>query len=122
MKQFFDDYFNINKMIKRKREYKEQMQRVNALPEDYRYVFNQIQRHMWQFASGSGYDMMEVHYDLIDLFEEGVANGKNVLDITGEDVAGFVDELLKNTKTYTQDWKNELNKKINKKFGDDKNE
>lgn len=122
MKQFFDDYFNISKMVKNKREYKKQMQRVEALPEDYRYVFNQIQNHMWQFASGSGYDMLEVQYDLIDLFEEGAANGKNVLDITGEDVAGFVDELLKSTRTYTQDWRNELNKKIKKKFGDEKNE
>ncbi len=121
MKQFFDDYFNISKMIKSKREYKAQMQRVEALPEDYRYVFKQIQNQMWHFASGSGYDMMKVQSDLIDLFEEGSADGKNVLDITGEDVAGFVDELLKNTRTYTQDWKNKLNKKINKKLGDDKN-
>ena len=30
MKQFFDDYFNISKMIKSKREYKAQMQRVEA--------------------------------------------------------------------------------------------
>lgn len=49
--------------------------------------------------------MIEVRYDLIDLFEEGAADGKSVLEITGEDVAAFVDELLKNTRTYPQDWK-----------------
>lgn len=78
MGKFFDDYFNINKMIKSKREYKQQMARVKALPEDYQYVFKKIQEHMWQFAAGAGYDMMEVHYGLIDLFEEGVELGKSV--------------------------------------------
>ena len=59
--------------------------------------------------------------DLIDLFEEGVTNGKKVLEITGKDVASFVEELLKNTKTYTQDWKNNLNNKINDKLQNEKN-
>ena len=78
MNKFFDDYFNISKMIKSKREYKQQMVRVNALPKDYQYVFKEIQSHMWQFVSGAGYDMMEVQYGLIDLFKEGVAEGKSV--------------------------------------------
>ncbi len=117
MKQFFDDYLNINKMIKSKREYKKQMERVKALPEDYQYVFKRIQEHMWQFVSGSGYDIMEVHSDLIELFEEGAANGKGVLEITGSDVAGFIDELLKNTRTFTQDWRTKLNSEINSKLG-----
>ena len=55
------------------------------------YVFRIIQNLLWQFAAGSGYDMMEVQYGLIDLFEEGAANGKYVLEVTGEDVAAFVD-------------------------------
>ena len=121
MNKFFDDYFNISKMIKSKREYKQQMVRVNALPKDYQYVFKEIQSHMWQFVSGAGNDMMEVQYGLIDRFKEGVAEGKSVLEVTGEDVAGFVDELLKNTKTYTEDWRNKLNQKIKNKIGDSNN-
>ena len=112
MKQFFDDYFNLNKIIRSKQEYRRQMERVDALPEDYQYVYKEIQAHMWQFASGAGYDMMEIHYGLIELFEEGAAEGKNVLEVTGEDVAAFVDELLKNVRTYTEDWRNRLNQKI----------
>lgn len=118
MSKFFDDYFNISKIKKSKREYKQQMQRVKALPEDYQYVFKKIQSHMWQFAAGSGYDMLEVHYGLIDLFEEGVANGKSVLEVTGEDVAAFVDELLKNARTYIEDWRTKLNHEIKNKIGD----
>lgn len=116
MKQFFDDYFNLNKIIRSKEEYKRQLARIKALPEDYQYVFKEIQSHMWQFASGAGYDMMEIHYGLIELFEEGAAEGKNVLEVTGEDVAAFVDELLKNVRTYTEDWRNRLNQKIKNKI------
>ena len=117
MNDFFDDYFNVHKMPRSKREYKKQMARVNSLPEEYGYVFRKIQEYMWRFVSGAGYDMLKVQYELIDLFEEGAADGKAVLAVTGKDVAAFVDELLKNTKTYTQDWREELNRKIQNKVG-----
>ncbi|WP_069988496.1 DUF1048 domain-containing protein [Massilioclostridium coli] len=117
MGDFLNNYFNIGKMIKEKQEYKKQMARVATLPADYQYVFQKIQHHMWQFVSGAGYDMMEVQYGLIDLFEEGAANGKTILEVTGEDVAAFVEELLKNTRTYTQDWRSKLNHDIQKKLG-----
>ena len=117
MSEFFDSYFNIRKMIESKREYKIQMTRVKALPQDYQYVFKKIQEHMWMFAAGAGYDMMKIHYDLIDLFETGAAEGKSVLQITGEDVAAFCDELLRSVGTYTENWREKLNRDIMKKFG-----
>lgn len=39
MSAFFNDYFNIKRMIEEKREYKQQMARVNAMPENYKFVF-----------------------------------------------------------------------------------
>ncbi len=117
MSEFFDNYFNIKKIIESKREYKQQMARVKALPKDYQYVFKKIQSHMWMFAAGSGYDMMKIHYDLIELFEAGAAEGKHVLEITGEDVAAFCDELLRSARTYTEDWREALNRDIQKKLG-----
>ncbi len=122
MSEFFDNYLNIGKMIESKREYKRQMARVNALPEDYRYVFKKIQTHMWMFAAGSGYDMLKIHYDLIELFESGAAEGKQVLEITGEDVASFCEELLRSAKTYTENWREQLNRDIQKHVGKGKNE
>jgi len=116
MTEFFDNYFNIKKIIKSKREYKQQMARVEALPKDYQYVFKKIQGHMWMFASGSGYDMLKIHYELIDLFEVGAADGKHVLEITGEDVAAFCDELLRSASTYTENWREALNRDILNKF------
>lgn len=117
MSEFFDNYLNIKKMIESKREYKLQMARVKAMPKDYQFVFEKIQKHMWMFAAGSGYDMMKIHYDLIELFEEGVVNGKQVLEITGEDVAAFCDELMRSASTYTENWRGALNRDILKKLG-----
>lgn len=99
MNDFFDNYLNIGKIVESKRAYRRQTARVDALPEDYRYVFKKIQSHMWMFASGSGYEMIKIHYDLIDLFEDGAANKKGVLEVTGEDVAAFCDELLRSAGT-----------------------
>lgn len=120
MSDFFDNYFNIKKIIESKREYKKQMARVAALPKDYQYVFKKIQGHMWMFAAGAGYDMMKIHYDLIELFEYGAAEGKTVLEITGEDVAAFCEELLRNASTYTENWREALNRDIQKKLGKEK--
>ncbi len=117
MSNFFDDYFNLKKIVESKREYKEQMAKVDALPEDYQFVFKKIQSHMWMFVAGAGYDMMKVHYDLIELFEEGAANGKHVLEITGEDVAAFCEELLRSAETYTENWRDKLNREIRERLG-----
>lgn len=116
MKDFFNKYFNIKQIIKEKREYKQQLARIEALPEDYRYTFKKIQNYMWSFAAGDGYDMLEIQYGLLDLFEESAANDRTVLEVTGTDVAGFVDELLKNATTYTFHARNRLNKDIARKI------
>ena len=47
-----------------------------------------------------------------DLFETGAADGKRVLEVTGEDVAAFCDELLRNAKTYTENWRTSLNRDV----------
>ena len=107
----------IKKMIGDKKEYKEQMARVEALPEDYRFVFEKIQGYMWNFAGGDGYDMLRLQYDLIELFEASAADGKHVLDVTGEDVVGFCDELLRDTKMWTDNYRKNLNRDIMDKFG-----
>ena len=61
--------------------------------------------------------MRQLLADLRDLFETGVAEGKRVLEITGEDVAAFCDELLRNAKTYTDNRREDLNHDIMNKLG-----
>jgi DNA-binding ferritin-like protein (Dps family) len=55
--------------------------------------------------------------DLLDLFETGVAEGRHVLEITGEDVAEFCDELLRNAKMDTESGRDALNRDIMNKLG-----
>ncbi len=105
----------IKKILNDKKEYREQMARVAALPEDYRFVYEKMQNYMWSFAGGSGMDMLQTQYDLIDLFESGAAQGRHVLDVTGEDVAAFCDELMRGNKLWTDCVKNRLNHKVNGK-------
>ena len=107
----------IKKMIGDKKEYKEQMAKVEALPEDYRFVFEKIQGYMWNFAGGDGSDMLKTQYELIELFEAGAAEGKHVLDVTGEDVVGFCDEFLRDTKKWTDSFRKKLNRNMMNKFG-----
>lgn len=106
----------IQKMRKDKKEYRAQMARIQSLPQDYQFVFEKLQKYMWSFAGGNGYDMLHSQYDLIDLFEISAAQGKQVLDVTGEDVAGFCDELVRGNKLWTDGIRNRLNRKMRQTF------
>lgn len=108
------------KLIFDKKEYKMMMTRVEALPEDYQFVFKKIQNYLWNFSAGSGMDMLYMQYELIDLFEAGAADGRQVLEITGNDVASFADELVTNAKTYVAKYREDLNQSISDRFGKDK--
>lgn len=105
------------KTIGDKKEYRTMMARVEALPEDYQFVFKKIQSYMWSYSSGSGMDMLHIQYELIELFESGAAEGRQVLEITGDDVATFADDLVTNAKTYFAKQREDLNQSIMKRLG-----
>jgi DNA-binding ferritin-like protein (Dps family) len=117
LREFLNEYFNFRHIAREKRKYKQQEARVEALPEDYRYVYRQIQQYMWSNSGGSGMDMLPIFADLLDLFETAAAEGKPVLDVTGNDVVAFCDELLRNAKTYTGKHHEALNRDIRNKLG-----
>jgi len=107
----------IKKILDDKKEYKEMMARVEALPGDYPETYKKICNYMWGFASGSGMDMLRIQYDLIDLFEAGAADGKNVLELTGEDVTAFANGLIDQAKRWDDKLRNDLNKSILNQVG-----
>ncbi|MED3790744.1 DUF1048 domain-containing protein [Peribacillus frigoritolerans] len=76
--------------LESKKEYKGFMKKVNSLPKEYVFVFKKIQKYMWNFGYGFGEEII----NLYELFEASAAEGKLVLDVTGEDVAAFADELM----------------------------
>ena len=106
----------LKKIIEDKKEWNAMEARAKALPSDYRIVYGEIQRYMWQFTAGNGMDIVAILKDLLGLFETGATDGKHALEVTGEDVAAFCDELLRNAKTYTENWREALNRNVMKKL------
>lgn len=97
-----------------KKEWKEMKARIKALPSDYRTAYEEIQQYLWKT---SGVGSMDPFKALLDLFEEGAAGGRNVLDITGNDVAAFADELVRGEQSYFDKMRQDLNKDLMKKLG-----
>ncbi len=102
----------IRKLIEDKKEFRQMMARVNKLPDGYRTAFHKMQAYMWGSGATNGMDVLHIQYGLIELFEMGAAEGKQVLDITGEDVASFCDELLRGARMYTTDRRDALNRDL----------
>ena len=104
----------LKKILGDKKEWKTMEARADALPKDYQVVYKEIKQYIWKSsATGS----IEIFKGLLDLFEEGAANGRSALEITGKDVAAFCDELSRGAKTYTDKWREDLNHDIARKLG-----
>ena len=102
----------LTRILGDKKDWKRMEARADALPGDYRIVYGEIKKYLWRFTAGDGMDIVAILKDLLDLFETGAADGKHALDVTGQDVAGFCDELLRGAKTYTEKWHDELNRNV----------
>lgn len=105
----------LKKIIGDKKKWKKLEARAKALPDDYQIVYGEIKQYMWnlwRFAASNDLGDFSTLEDLLGLFEEGAANGKSVLEVTGEDVAAFCDDLFHATES----WRNKLNGEIMKKL------
>ena len=100
-----------------KKEWRSMEARADALPRDYRIVYGEMKRYLFRFTSGDGRDTMAVLTDVLDLFETSAAEGKRVLDVTGEDVAAFCDERLRGTPSFADRWRTSLNRDVAKQLG-----
>ena len=102
--------------LREKAEYKAAVKLLKNLPEDYQYVYKAIETYMYN-ATFSG-ETFVILMDIMESFAVASQDGKTVLSVTGEDVGIFCDNLLK--KFNIKDWRDvkreELNKKINKRF------
>lgn len=98
-----------------KREWRAMEARAKALPSEYHNAYKAIQKYMWTAGGGptDWKDSSRIFVGILDLFEEGAAEGKKVTDLTGEDVAAFCDDLVKDEKT----WRDKYRKKLNDTIG-----
>ncbi|GII82328.1 hypothetical protein Ssi03_03180 [Sphaerisporangium siamense] len=89
----------VRDIIEGKKQWRAHTARVKALPPDYQIVYKEIQRYIFKVGP---IDLLDGHplSGILDFFEEGVAAGKGVLGLIGDDVAAFCDDLLKDSRTY----------------------
>ncbi|MFB7719838.1 DUF1048 domain-containing protein [Nocardia sp. NPDC056100] len=104
----------IRDIIEGKREWRAHVARVKALPPDYQIVYNEIQKYLFKVGP---VDLVEGNLlsGLVDFFEEGVAAGKGVRQVVGEDVAAFCDDLIKDSPTYADLYQESVAKEVAKK-------
>jgi len=81
----------IQDIIEGKKQWRAHMARVKALPPDYQIVYKEIQRYLFKIGAG------RLLSGIVDFFEEGAAAGKGVLELIGNDVAAFCDDLVKDS-------------------------
>lgn len=105
---------NIRDMIEGKKEWRAHVTRVKALPKDYQIVYQEIQKYFFKVGPVELTEGTGLLSGIVDLFEEGAASGKGVLEVTGSDVAAFCDELIKDSKTYADIAQESANQAVNK--------
>jgi DNA-binding ferritin-like protein (Dps family) len=100
----------IQDIIEGKKQWRAHMARVKALPPDYRIVYKEMQKYFFKVGP---VDLVDGNLlsGIVDFFEEGVAAGKGVLELIGDDVAAFCDELVKDSRTYADIYQEAVNGK-----------
>ena len=105
---------SIKDIIEGKKEWRAHMARVKALPQDYQIVYKEIQKYLFKVGPVELTDGIGLLSGIIDLFEEGAALGKGVLEVTGNDIAAFCDDLIKDSKTYADIYQESVDQEVNK--------
>jgi DNA-binding ferritin-like protein (Dps family) len=104
----------IQDIIEGKKEWRAHMARVKSLPQDYQFVYKEIQKYLFKVGPVELTEGTGLLTGIVDLFEEGSALGKGVLEVTGSDVAAFCDDLIKDSKTYADIYQETANKEVSK--------
>jgi DNA-binding ferritin-like protein (Dps family) len=103
----------IRDIIEGKREWRAHLARVRALPPDYQIVYKEIQKYFFKIGPVELTDG-NLLSGLLDFFEEGVAAGKGVMELIGNDVAAFCDDLVKDSRTYADIYQESVGKEVGK--------
>jgi DNA-binding ferritin-like protein (Dps family) len=97
----------IQDIVEGKKQWRAHMARVQALPPDYRIVYKEMQKYLFKVGPVNLADG-NLLSDIVDFFEEGAAAGKGVLELIGTDVAAFADNLIKDSPTYADVYRESL--------------
>ncbi|MEW2354860.1 DUF1048 domain-containing protein [Spirillospora sp. NPDC029432] len=92
---------SIRDIIEGKKQWRAHMARVKALPPDYEIVYKEIQKYLFKVGPVDLHDGRLLG-EILDFFEQGAAAGKGVLELLGDDVAAFCDDLIKDSPTFAE--------------------
>jgi len=105
----------IKDIIEGKKKWRAHVKRIKKLPQNYQIVYREIQKYLFKVGPVELMEGTSLLSGIIDLFEEGVLLKKEVLEVTGSDVAAFCDGLIKDSKTYADIYlESEINKAMKK--------
>jgi DNA-binding ferritin-like protein (Dps family) len=105
---------SIQDIIEGKKKWRAHVARVKALPQDYQIVYKEIQNYLFKVGPVDLTEGTDLLSGIINLFEEGAASGKGVLKVTGNDVAAFCDDLIKDSKTYADIYQESVDQEVNR--------
>jgi DNA-binding ferritin-like protein (Dps family) len=84
----------ISKVVGPKGDWRAYKARMGQLPPDYRTALDALERYLNYL--GPGGDGGAIHADLLDLFEQSVANGTQIREVVGEDPVAFIEAFIQN--------------------------
>jgi DNA-binding ferritin-like protein (Dps family) len=84
------------KVIGPKKRWRAYKGRVKELPESHCTAIKAIERYLMHFVPTDGDSNAAMFEDLVDLFEQAVADGTPIRDIVGEDPVEFVNAFAEN--------------------------
>lgn len=89
----------IHDIIEGKKQWRAHVARARALPPDYQIVYKEMQKYLFKVGP---VDLLDggLLAGIVGFFEEGVATRKGVLELVGNDVAAFCDDLIKDSLTH----------------------
>ena len=105
---------SIQDIIEGKKKWRAHVARVKTLPQDYQIVYREIQKYLFKVGPVELTEGIGLLSGIVDLFEEGAALGKGVLEVTGSNVAAFCDDLIKDSKTYADIYQESVDQEVNK--------
>ena len=101
------------------REWRAFEARAGALPADSRAAWEQIKVHLFPYGDFTGRNLMPIMDNALELLEETAADGQDIHEVLGDDIAGFCAALAggKGARSYRDRWRDQLNRNVARKLG-----
>lgn len=88
------EYWDLKYLNQIKRDYQQQLQRVEQLPADYKQAFKTITDYLTAHYGGfDGLDLMQAQVQLIDFLSEAAANQVPLATLFGPDIIQFAQDF-----------------------------